>query len=269
MIFILGSPRTGSTLIYQIIINTHNLCYFNNLTNKYFYKHPFISTFASQLISTNANFKSEYGKTKGLFAPSEGSKIFANWFGKQNHLTPDKERLILSTFKNINRFIKNPIVTKNAWNCFRIETLTKLFPKCKFIWIRRDIVQSAISDLKSRYIRGGPYVWNSAPTHDCMKIIKLPYWEQVVEQQYSYNKTIENDLKKYCPDNYIELWYENLCNDLDGQLSDISAFLNMKQKKEITTQFEIQTYDADDNFVKIFEYTKHNINKFKGYINVY
>ena len=136
MIFILGSPRTGSTLIYQFLIDIYNLSFFNNLTNNYFYKYPFIGTYVSQLFSPNIKYESNHGKTKGLLEPSEGSNIFMNWFESSNNILSDKRKNILKTFENIDKYISKPIVTKNAWNCFRIKTLTKLFPNIKFVWIK-------------------------------------------------------------------------------------------------------------------------------------
>ena len=40
VVFILGSPRTGSTLLYQLLINLFPFTYFNNTTNDLFSEHP-------------------------------------------------------------------------------------------------------------------------------------------------------------------------------------------------------------------------------------
>jgi len=265
MIFILGSPRTGSTLIYQIMINVYNLFYFTNLTNNYFYKYPFLGSIISRPFIRDVGFESDYGKTKGLFGPSEGSYIFKNWFGEYNEVFPSKKNHLITAFVNINKFINKPIVIKNAWNCFRIRALRSLIPDSKFIWIRRNIIHSANSDLKARYNRGGPYTWNSSLTYDYKKIQKKPYYEQVVEQQYSYNKTIENDLKKLCPNDYIEIWYEDICKDLNHQLKLISNFLKIKNSK-VNLSFEFKRQNIDDDFIKISNYVEININKFNGFL---
>lgn len=304
MIFILGSPRTGSTLLYQLLIKTYNLSYFNNMTNAYFYHTPYIGFYISRFFSPKISFQSDHGKTKGLLGPSEASKFFSYWFGGQNKIikpyrhfditeqdrisnnknplkannvnsrfktsnkihTPYRGFDIVNTFNSINRHIRSDLITKNAWNCFRIKLLTQLFPDIKFIWIRRDIIQSAASDLNARYLRGGPYIWNSAYTHDFKDIIRRPYWEQVVEQQYSYNKTIEDDLIQYCPnDNYIEIWYEDMCSHPNECLESISQFLNLKIYKPLYNLSSKKREEGDD-LRKISNYVGSNQNKFEGYM---
>jgi len=265
MIFILGSPRTGSTLIYQIMINLYGLFYFTNLTNNYFYKHPFLGSLLSIPFIRASGYESDHGKTVGLFGPSEGSYIFKNWFGFGSKLRPCKKNHIVNTFKRIHSLIHRPIVMKNAWNCFRIQALAGLFPLAKFIWIRRDIEDASYSDLTARYLRGSPYVWNSAPPPNRQEIQGMPYWEQVVEQQYEYNKMVKTDLETFGSDSYIELWYEDLCNDLNEQTSSISSFFNLKNVEAGLPNFEMKEHNADTDFIKIREYVKSNVNKFGGY----
>jgi len=266
MIFILGSPRTGSTLIYQLMINLYNLFYFTNLTNNYFYKHPFVGSFLSAPFIKKVRYESNHGKTKGLFGPSEGSYIFRNWFNTKNEVSIKQKVHMIDNFRNISKFINKPIVMKNAWNCFRIKALTELFPNAKFVWIRRDIISSAYSDLQSRYVKGNPYVWNSAYTSNYRQIQKQPYWEQVVEQQYEYNRLIEIDLKKFCPYNYIEVWYDQLGSNLEQQINLISNFFRFKKHKNIIPKFEIKKYSEGADFFKILKYVENNYIRFEGYV---
>jgi len=266
MIFILGSPRTGSTLIYQIMIDFYDLFYFTNLTNNYFYKHPFVGSLFSMPFIGKIGYKSDHGKTKGFFGPSEGSYIFKNWFGLGNELLSGQKNHIVNTFKNISKFTNKPIVIKNAWNCFRIKSINKIFPAAKFVWIRRDIISSAYSDLQARYLGGSPYTWNSAHTSNYKQIQKQPYWEQVVEQQYEYNRLIEIDLKKFCPHNYIEVWYDQLGSNLEQQINLISNFFRFKKHKSIIPKFKIKKYSDGTDFFKILKYVENNHVRFERYV---
>lgn len=265
MIFILGSPRTGSTLIYQIMINFYNLFYFTNLTNNYFYKYPLIGSLISAPFIKDSGYESDHGKTNGLFGPSEGSYVFKNWFGAGNSILPNKTLHMKNTLNNICKFTNKPLIIKNAWNCFRIGAIYSLFPNAMFIWIRRNIIVAAYSDLEARYIRGGPHVWNSAPTSNCAEIQMLPYWEQVVEQQYEYNEIIRYDLNKFYSGKHIELWYEDICSDLENQISRISKFFGMNTTKMNLPAFEMKIPPHNEDFVKIKKYVNNN-SKFDGYI---
>lgn len=225
-IFVLGSPRTGSTLTYQLLINLLKGFYFTNFTNYYFHDHPIIGSLLETIFDIgNVDYESDRGKTRGIFGPSEASFIFRSWFGGE-HPSQTKSRKIISgrkehmlkTLFGIYNITGKPIIMKNAWNCFRIKNLLEILPDSKFVWIRRDIVFSALSDLKTK--KGN--VWNSATTKNYKELMKLPRWEQVVEQQYIYNKVIESDLK-YAQ--YIELWYEDLCDDIDTEIEKLVYFL--------------------------------------------
>ena len=222
MVFILGSPRTGSTLFYQLIINFFDFFYFSNLINNHFAEHPVVGAALQHQLEPNpdVSYKSRYGKTEGEFGPSEASYVFRNWFGGghpsqivSSEVLPGKDKHLCQSLQSIYALFGKPILIKNAWNCFRIEALAQRFANAYFIWIRRDITHAALSDLEARYRKGDPVatVWNSATTKNYKAIQKLPYWNQVVEQQYEYNRSIGRDLETYASERYIELWYENIC----------------------------------------------------------
>ena len=182
-------------------------------------------------ISPPDTLQSHYGKTETEAGLSEGSAIFSHWFGGEHpaqlqsrEVRPGRVDHLVDSLCSIQGITGRPLLTKNAWNCFRIRALTELFPAMQFIWVRRDIVRCAVSDLESRYRRGGPTVWNSATTANYMELQARPYWEQVVEQQYEYNLAIERDLEMCCPGRSIELWYEDLCRcpgDAVARLRDV------------------------------------------------
>ena len=235
ILFILGSPRVGSTVLYQFIIN-HFECFFpSNKFNRAFENKNFnleskeLGQFVSPL--SRVDYISKYGKTILDDDPSEASaflKLFwrrASFRRKSSKPLPGYESLFLNFCKSLAKQVQNPLVFKNAWNCFRINYLSKAFSNGCFIWIRRDIADAAYSDLQSRKKHGGKNVWNSATTADFLEIQKLPYWEQVVEQQYSYGKRISADLKQFCKNRYLEVWYEELCSNTSLVLKKITKFL--------------------------------------------
>jgi hypothetical protein len=165
------------------------------------------------------------------------------------------------------------IVTKNAWNCFRIKALAELFPNSHFLWIRRDIALSAVSDLEARYRRGGPMNWNSATTANYLEIQRRPYWEQVVEQQYEYNHSIGLELGTFAPGKYIEVWYEDLCADVRVQLDRLSVFfsscgLPMTYRDIDVLQFQPSSKASElkDDYAKIVQYIQKQANRMDKHI---
>jgi len=233
ILFIVASPRTGSTLIYQYLINRFGAWYVSNFVDAQFSTVPAVGV-ALELSLTprvHVGYESSYGKTEGLFAPSEGSHLFRNWFGGEHpsqtcssKVLPGMQEHFISTMKCIHRLTGRALLMKNAWNCFRIEELARILPSSHFVWIRRDIRASAVSDLEARHRRGGPNVWNSATTTNYKEIQKRPYWEQVVEQQYEYNKAVGKDLREFREGHYIEMWYEGLCSNPESVASKVEAY---------------------------------------------
>jgi hypothetical protein len=284
LVFILGSPRTGSTLVYQILVNAFDFCYFSNFVNDKFAEHPVIGVALSLYLNQQApvSYQSEYGKTQGDDGPSEGSLVFRNWFGgahpsqtRSCEVLSDKKTHLLLTMKGIHKLTGRAILTKNAWNCFRIRALTELFPNIHFIWNRRDIGESAFSDLKARYVKGGsPTSWNSATTANYQTIQKRPHWEQVVEQQYEYNESIEHDLKRFCPEQYLELWYEDVCQETAGELERIRQFfesrlLPIRQQAGSIPPLKMSLVEeTNDDYKRIIDYVASNHNRFYPYTYV-
>ena len=284
LVFILASPRTGSTLIYQLLINLFDFFYFSNFVADNYGEFPAVGAALDWLANPHkaVGYESDYGKTRGDFGPSEASSIFRNWFGgshpsqiRSSKVLSEKKEHMLLSLNAIFNLTNKPILTKNAWNCFRIEELSRMFPNLLFIWVRRDIARSAISDLEARYRSGGAHVWNSATTSSYREIQKLPYWEQVVEQQYEYNKSMARDLYMFCSERYIEIWYEDVCVNAEREVQRVEDFfsscgvpvrrvdpgapnLNRSKKKQ----------GIDSDAEKILRYIGHNRDRLADYIYV-
>lgn len=282
IIFILGSPRTGSTLLYQVVVNFFQTFYFSNFIEENFAENPVVGAALDEILNPHilASYESAYGKTKDLWEPSEASQIFRIWFGgkhpsqiKSCTVLAGKKSHLLATLQSIYALTGRVIVTKNAWNCFRIKTLARLFPRAHFFWIRRDISLSALSDLKARIVRGGPTVWNSATTANYKEIQKQPYWEQVVEQQYEYNRSIATDLQQFSHRRFIEIWYEELCDDIEAQLERLRRYF---LTQNVSIQFKNTALpvincstgnsEADEDYVKIQKYVLQQRERLKEYV---
>jgi len=240
-IFIVGAPRTGSTLLFQVMISTFGLPYFSNMTNELYPKNPVIGLAAQQGLQVRVKTESSYGKTIGELQPSEGSAILSEWFGG-GHPSQDKSfeikigreyhfRQTLAAAEHL--YNGAPLIIKNAWNCFRLSYLAEALPEARFIWIRRDIAAAAASDLNARIsTKQSPFAWNSATPSNVSEIKCLPPFEQVIENQYEFNEAITASLHKLGGSRKLEVWYEDLILDAKNESIRISKFLNINVLKE-------------------------------------
>jgi hypothetical protein len=216
-VFLLGAPRTGSTVIYQAFAEVFQLPYFSNLTNDCYAEHPVVGLAIQRSVSVPVDWSSRFGKTSGAFQPSEGSAIMTRWFGGghpsqvvSNTILEGREAELHATLRGASALFGRPLMIKNAWNCFRIEYLARSLPDARFVWIRRDVARAALSDLEARYVtKGSPDVWNSATPGNVAQLIARPPVEQVVENQWEFHVAIESGLETEARARYTIIWYED------------------------------------------------------------
>ena len=239
-LFILGAPRTGSTILYQALCSGLNLPYISNFTNMYFPRAPILGLAIQKSFPIEICFSSQYGKTEGIFQPSEGSAVMAHWFGGghpsaivSNTILNGRAEHFLSTLGATEALFGSPIAIKNAWNCFRIRYLAEALPEACFIWIRRDVSAAAKSDLAARFVtQGSQTEWNSATPANVDKLRKLPPEGQVVENQFAYAKAISHDLRCHASGRWVEVWYEDFRRNPVSVLDRIACALRLSQMRK-------------------------------------
>lgn len=240
-VFILGAPRTGSTYLYQIVASSFHLPYLSNLTNDYFSSTPIVGLAIQRGVATEMILSSQFGKTNGPFQPSEGSGPMRYWFGGghpsqkvSNAILAGQEQHFLATLAACETLYDDaPLLIKNSWNCFRLPYLTRVLPEARFIWLKRDIRQASMSDLEARIItKGSPLAWNSATPSNLDQLRVLPATEQVVENQYEYNKAIGRSLARHPKVKWCELCFEDLVEEPAAVLDKLSTFLKRPIQKE-------------------------------------
>lgn len=202
-VFIIGAPRTGSTVAYQHVCK-FTPSFFANITNDFFPYAPiaglWLQAYKGQ---TDVKMISRFGHTVGLWQPSEATQTFSYWFGMEqpgeekasDFLSKFEEIGFLTTLDCMAKLFRRPPIIKNAWNCFRIKLLSTLLPNSHWIWIKRDLAAAAKSDLHARIVtKNDPEAWNACWPKDVEELSRLPYWEQVCENQLAYNKAIDRAL---------------------------------------------------------------------------
>lgn len=244
-LFILGSPRTGSTFLYQALCSTFMLPYIDNLTNRAFATTPIVGLLLGWTLRSKEPmaFTSSYGKVEGLAQPSEGSALMAHWFGgahpsqvESARILPGREAHLRDTLAAVHFFLDAPLAIKNAWNCFRVDAIAAALPDAAFVWIRRDIRAAAKSDLAARYsVQKDPRAWNSATPANVDELRKRPPAEQVVENQFEFGRAIASSFAALPPGRRVTLWYEDLLEDPRVQIARIGEALSLLKGRRAAT----------------------------------
>ena len=236
-VFIIGAPRTGSTIFYLLVTAYWDIDYITNFQCR-LHKIPSVGCWLHKILfsnKTHENFKSRHGKTEGVNGPSECGGFWYNWFPKDRHYVDEGE--IDRETKNVIRKTINSIVSTNKrilffknMNCGqRIRALSEIIPEAIFIYCKREPLYVGQSLLLTREaVHGSRQKWWSIMPKEYSQIIKHSPERQVIEQIKYIEKQIEEDLNKYYKDNYLEVKYGELIKNPKKQLECLRAKLKEK-----------------------------------------
>ena len=148
IILIVGPPRGGTTLLYQVLASSLPVSYFNNFS-ALFPRSPISASRLFQKILTNthhsSNFNNYYGNTQRLSEPNDGFHIWNRWLGTNRY---ESKRDLSSVAKGeMHHFFNTwltifnqPFLNKNNRNLYCMNILSKCLDNVYFIVVHRDPV---------------------------------------------------------------------------------------------------------------------------------
>ncbi|MGH1362155.1 MAG: sulfotransferase family protein [Calditrichia bacterium] len=236
-VFILGPPRSGTTILYQSLIHSYQFSYITNLANRFYMCPVFANLLALRFFGRyRSSFDSRYGFEKGLSSPSESGNIWNRWFPQEKRdgynytpegfLKPESQKQVVNIMSNLENRDKTPLLIKNGKSGVRLQVLKDIFPKALFIRIHRNPVDIASSILVKR--RRSNQDWWSVMPKEIDKIRDRGEFEEVVLQVYYIEKNLDTDLRLFPEGNTLSLHYRDLCGNPGQQLEKIGQFLQAK-----------------------------------------
>lgn len=231
-IFILGAPRSGTSLFYELMATQFQLAYFTNLAHR-FYKTPLAATkLGRPFISTHRPaFQSDYGHIPGWAAPNEGGWIWQRWLedgpwtdeSVTASLPVDEIRATLAGMSNLS---EAPFINKNVMHSNRVRLLDALFPGCLFMEVQRDAKDTARSILRAQRRNKGPQrdreEWWSVRPSNAGGSSDI---ERACRQVVGVAKDIERDCTHVGANRHVRIDYKALCADPKKTLEDVARFL--------------------------------------------
>lgn len=231
-IFILGAPRSGTSLFYEMMVTQFELAYFTNLAHR-FYKTPLAATkLGRPFVSTHRpTFKSDYGHIPGWAAPNEGGWIWQRWLKDGpwidesviSSLPVDEIRATLAGMSNLSGA---PFINKNVTHSNRVRLLDALFPGCLFMEVQRDSKDTVRSILRAQRRNKGPRrdreEWWSVRPSNAGGSSDI---ERACRQVVGVAHDIDKDCNHVGKSRHIRIDYKALCADPKGTLEDVARFL--------------------------------------------
>jgi len=225
-LFLVGPPRSGTTLIFLHVLNNFNFGFFPNISKA----HP--EACISYALDVGKHefeptYDNTYGDIEGNFQPSDGWDIFNRYFPKY-----DLSQLIkvdkLYELKNIYYFFEKlyaaPILNKNIGNSIRIEHLHKLFPNAIFIWIQRELTDNVLSLMEVRKDLKAPLdLWWCTPPPQFYNKKYDNELEMTASQILGLNAAIKESLSQINANQWLKIDYEDFCDHPDHVINWIES----------------------------------------------
>jgi len=244
-LFILGLPRSGTTLVYQYIVNRLKVAYFTNGAGKY-YLAPCLVTFLQNRIygEYKSDFKSNYGKVLGTVAPREAGSFWGRFFGIEKYIhyeeisTKDIRTMQNTIFCTQYIFGDKPFVNKNVKHMLRINALSKIFPNAYFLMVERNLNDVALSNLRAKYkILKDPQEWWSVKPLNYEELKDLSAAEQVAYQLIALKNKMESDFSELPPERIFRVNYEQFCKEPESLVRKLKNTLILEGLKNKAQPF--------------------------------
>lgn len=245
--FILGPPRSGSTLLYQSVAFALATSYFTNLANRLRVTgSPAIPVIAARLVKTlrltehhHETFDNYYGRGKGWGSSSNGLEIWDTWF-PEGYIGPGQtpiqlQRAIYQAVAATERISNRPFINKGQNHSVRIQALVEIFPEALFIQCLRSPLDMAQSIFIAR-TRDFPFlgykpqdpgrVWFSVKPKEYKSIKDKGLIEQICEQVYFTEQNIAADRQIVGQERFHFVHYRDFCQRPRQEIEKIAKFMN-------------------------------------------
>lgn len=239
-VFIVGPPRSGTTLAYQLFTTCLDFAYITNMEAQRPFAPAIAAIMAKRLdksVHNGKSFSSQYGRTPGKFGPHEAGQFWYRWFpaGDQIYVRRgelDSERIAdIRSYLSFLEYVKNkPLIFKNVYHCARIGALKDAFPEAIFIVIRREPLEIAQSILRAREkVGNGRNEWWSLPLPPPHCVPKnMPWAEQIIRQVKDVYDEIDSQSAIQGRQYFIDVNYASLCSNPKEVIRTVKQLLQSK-----------------------------------------
>ncbi len=216
VILLCSPPRSGSTVLFQVITRALDCSYVTNLHQLFPHSARALLSYLGKYLDTPRELSSYYGHTKELMNVNEGNHLVDYWFKSMD--TRSIRQRFIKSIRKIDSEKKPVIVLKNVKVYDRIFLLHQAVPELIFISIDRNTSQVVQSELKAFYELG--YV-NPIPD-EIKNVSSEDAVNYVVKQIVSMKTTMQSQLRKI-PGRQVVYWnYEQFCKQPRECLEQIS-----------------------------------------------
>lgn len=279
--FIIGNPRSGTTLILQWLVSLGIFSYPTNVLNRFAYA-PYIGALIQNMLFNSdfdfhnefddlkviSSFESNLGKTKGALSPSEFQHFFRNYMPNfdpeyldNNNLSKVDFQGIKSGLASIEHVFGKPFILKNVMLQYNLLGLFSHIPNSIFIHIKRNPIYNMQSLLLAREnYYSDRNIWWSVKPKEYNELIKMNIYHQIAGQVYYTNKSISKELSQIPINRKVIVRYEEFCMNPEETYDKIIKIYRLNGYN-IEESYKSNVSYSANNSIKL---SKEDINKFKS-----
>lgn len=232
-LFVFGLPRSGTTLLYQLLAYSLDIGYISNLAAR-FWMAPRTGAMLARAVlgdRRDGSFQSDYGKSLEPAGPHEFSYFWQQWLnirtvesavrfaGQDEQVDWPALRRVLGGVQDV---FQRGLVHKTNWVANVANGVARHLPMPLFIYIERDPLAVALSILKARHAYyGRPDVWWATYPPSYLQIQNLPFAEQIARQVVDLRAIYRMVLDSLDQTLVIRLRYDALCSSPAAVVEEI------------------------------------------------
>lgn len=250
---VVGVPRSGTTLLYQVVAAGLEIGYVNNLVAA-FWRAPVLGLRLSRKLGLDrfeSTFGSRFGRTEGVGEPHEFGYfwnyhlrypgLYALPAGHEDEIDWARLRTVIVNMAHWNR---GPLAFKPMLLVWHLVRMAREMPRSCFVWIRRDPHATALSLLEMRRsLFGSLNAWASLRPHGADWLAGEPPWRQVAGQVVALERTLRSAADALGPETVLELEYEELCADPRGALERVRSLLSAKGFEPALRELPVTSFE--------------------------
>jgi hypothetical protein len=235
---VVGVPRSGTTLLYQVVASGLEIGYVNNLVAAT-WRAPVYGIRLSRKLELDrleSSFESSFGRTSHAQEPHEFGYFWNTQLRYPDLCERPPEHEDTIDWDHLRRVLLNmahasgcPMAFKPMLLTWHLERMLKEMPRTCYVWIRRDQKQAALSLLGMRHSLFGRYDrWASLRPGGPDWLGDEPPWRQVAAQVIVLDRLLERTYERLGDEHMLVLGLDELCASPERTLERIRELLRSK-----------------------------------------
>jgi LPS sulfotransferase NodH len=254
-LFVVGLPRSGTTLLAQLLAYCLDAGYVNNFAAR-FWLAPVHGLRLAKLIAgdeSSVSFESDYARTRSLLDIHEFGYFWRHWLRKDTfddvvHAREREDEIdwagLRRTLANVQHELGKPFVAKNMLGAYHMPRLRKELGKVVYVYVERDLLDVCVSilDARRKYYDDPTTWWSYVPPEYPM-LEGRDYREQLAGQVHYLGRYLERELREVGEEAVLRVTYEQLARAPADVLDTVAQRFGLTVAHEPPSAFPFRRHD--------------------------